>query len=118
MDTNLPHIPSPRAPAWCINGHVHTIAQSLFRNPDKPSAKRTEVTTYDDDFLELDVIDAQNDCPAIALFHGLEGSSDRYYIIDLMHALSARNYSVVAVNFRGCGNQMNRNRRLYHSGQT
>jgi hypothetical protein len=64
------------------------------------------------------VFDARNDRPAIALFHGLEGSTDRYYIIEMMQHLAALNYSVVAVNFRSCGSGMNRQRRFYHSGET
>jgi len=54
----------------------------------------------------------------VALFHGLEGSADRYYIIKLMRTLDDMNYSVVAVNFRSCGSRMNRQRRFYHSGET
>ena len=118
METSLNNISQARSPRWCFNGHVHTIARSLLRNPKKPATRQIEITTHDDDFLELDVIDAQNDRAAIALFHGLEGSSDRYYIVELMHALKALDYSVVAVNFRGCGTQMNRKRQFYHSGQT
>ena len=118
METSLTNIFQARSPRWCFNGHVHTIAQSILRNPKKPATQQIEITTHDDDFLELDVINAQNDRPVIALFHGLEGSSDRYYIVELMHALKALDYSVVGVNFRGCGSQMNRRRRFYHSGQT
>lgn len=118
METSLPNIQRARSPRWCFNGHVHTIAQSILKNPEKAPAKRVEISTEDDDFLELDVTDAQNDRPAIALFHGLEGSSQRYYIVELTHALRALGYTVVAVNFRGCGSQMNRQRRFYHSGQT
>lgn len=97
---------------------MHTIARSLFSVKEKPSCKRIEIETPDDDFLELDVIRYANKKPAIALFHGLEGSSDRYYITELMKKLSEESWSVVAVNFRSCGSRMNRKPRFYHSGET
>lgn len=64
------------------------------------------------------MIDAQNNKPVIALFHGLEGSTDRYYMIELMQSFCRIGYSVVAVNFRSCGSKMNCTRRFYHSGAT
>lgn len=118
MQHSLDYIPPLETPFWCFNGHIHTIAQSSFNQPAKPDYKKIEIPTPDDDFLELDVVSAQNNRPAIALIHGLEGSTERYYIIELMNALSAMNYSVVAVNFRSCGQRMNRQRRFYHSGET
>lgn len=118
METSLSEIEPVHSPVWCFNGHIHTISQSSFNNPKKPTHNRIQIPTTDDDFLELDVINHQNDKPVVALFHGLEGSTDRYYIIELMQNLSRINYSVVAVNFRSCGAEMNRRRRFYHSGET
>lgn len=118
MQTSLSNIQGPRVPRWCFNGHMHTIVESVFNNPEKTPAERIKISTPDDDFLEVDVIDAKNENPAIALFHGLEGSSQRYYMLELTHVLRALDYSVVAVNFRACGHQMNRRRQFYHSGQT
>lgn len=116
--TNLSEVPDFRTPFWCFNGHIHTIACSLFGNSEFPSHTRTEIGTPDGDFLELDVVDQQNENPVIALFHGLEGSSSRYYMADLAQQLSANEVSVVAVNFRGCGSRLNRQPRFYHSGET
>ncbi|MDZ7716221.1 MAG: alpha/beta fold hydrolase [Balneolaceae bacterium] len=118
METNLTDISSFETPFWCFNGHVHTIARSFFGDSNKPLCQRIEIPTPDGDFLELDVINQKNKQPVIALFHGLEGSTDRYYIIEMMKELSARNYSVVAVNFRGCGSRLNNKMRFYHSGET
>lgn len=97
---------------------MHTIACSLFVRSRLPDAKRIEITTPDGDFLELDVIDQQNKRPVVVLFHGLEGSTDRYYIARLMRLCSSKGYSVVAVNFRGCGSRLNHLPRFYHSGAT
>jgi len=118
LQTNLSNIESFNPPAWCLNGHVHTIACSLFSHPEKPSLESVKIATGDDDFLELNVIRARQKRPVIVLLHGLEGSANRYYIIELMKMCRAMNYSVVALNFRGCGSQLNKRRRFYHSGET
>jgi len=114
FDEIIPFRPAP----WCPNGHFHTIGKSLFSTTAKPDCRRIEIPTPDNDFLELDVIDQENSAPVIALFHGLEGSTDRYYMTELMRDLIRKRYSVVGVNFRGCGSRMNRRRRFYHSGET
>lgn len=118
MQTNLKNIPAFVPPFWGLNGHIHTIARSFLGDSRKPPCQRIEIATPDDDFLELDVINQENNKPAIALFHGLEGSSARYYIIELMKLLAGQSYSIAAVNFRSCGSRMNRKRRFYHSGAT
>ena len=118
METSLTNISPFKSPVWCFNGHIHTIARSLFGDNKKPPCQRIEIPTPDDDFLELDVINQKNDLPVVALFHGLEGSTERYYIIEMIKELSAKNYSVVGVNFRGCGSRLNDKQRFYHSGET
>ncbi len=118
MKTNLRHVPHLRAPSWCFNGHVHTIARSLFGDTQQPPLNRIEITTPDKDFLELDC-HIQSDSEAIiTLFHGLEGSTERYYMVELMKMLIKKGYSVVGVNFRGCGSKLNNRPRFYHSGET
>lgn len=118
MRTNLRHVPSFKSPSWCFNGHIHTIARSLYGDTNPPPAERVEIVTPDDDFLELDVHIQPNSDSIIALFHGLEGSSERYYIIELAKRLIQKGYSIVAVNFRGCGLRLNNQPRFYHSGET
>ncbi len=118
LQTSLTDIPPLDTPAWCFNAHVHTVASSLFNYPKKPAHKRIEIPTPDSDFLEVDVAKASDKQPVVVLFHGLEGSTDRYYMIHLMQAFNEVDYSVVAVNFRSCGSQINRRRRFYHSGAT
>lgn len=109
----------PFRPAWWArNAHVHTIVASQFIKVDKPEHKRIEIPTPDDDFLEIDVCEVDSDKPIVALFHGLEGSTDRYYIGNLMKVLESSGFSSVAMNFRGCGSKMNRQPRFYHSGET
>tara|TARA_R110002096_G_scaffold303080_7_gene498065 strand:- start:1048 stop:1995 length:948 start_codon:yes stop_codon:yes gene_type:complete len=102
---------------WATNVHVHTVVSS-FITPENIDVKRIEIETPDDDFLEIDLLDLQNDKPIVALFHGLEGSSERPYIRSLMFSLQQEGFSSVALNFRSCGSKMNRQKRLYHSGET
>lgn len=118
MKTNLRHVPHIQAPSWCFNGHLHTIARSLTGDTQQPPLTRIEITTPDDDFLELDCHIQPESETIVALFHGLEGSTDRYYIVELMEVLINNGYSVVGVNFRGCGSKLNDQPRFYHSGET
>lgn len=118
MLTNLNNVPPFVPPGWCVNPHIQTIASSLFSHPPEPPCQSVEIPTPDGDFLELDVIKGREDRPVIVLIHGLEGSSHSRYIVELMTILSQKNYSVVAVNLRGCGSRINNKRRFYHSGET
>lgn len=118
METSHQDIPDFRSPSWCFNGHVHTIFCSLFGDTRQPPVERIEIPTPDDDFLELDCAIQPDSEAVIVLFHGLEGSSQRYYITELMKVLLDKSFSVVAVNFRSCGSKINKRARFYHSGET
>lgn len=103
---------------WCFNGHFHTVLCSTLMSSPALNSERIEIDTPDDDFLELDVIDLGKKRPVATLFHGLEGHSKRYYMTRLAKELSDRNFNVVMVNFRGCGDKINLKSRFYHSGET
>lgn len=103
---------------WAWNTHVHTIVASQFTGVQKPPHERIEISTPDEDFLEIDVCEVETDQPVVALFHGLEGSTDRHYIANLMNELREAGFSSVALNFRGCGSRLNKQPRFYHSGAT
>ncbi|MDX1639031.1 MAG: alpha/beta fold hydrolase [Balneolaceae bacterium] len=118
LTTDLNHIPEFRPAPWCFNGHVHTIGRSLLTRAGDPYHKRIEIATPDGDFLDLDIIKAPSRRPVVVLFHGLEGSSKRYYMTELATALAGQQYTVIGVNFRGCSGRMNRKPRFYHSGET
>lgn len=118
MQSSIDLAPPFRPPRWCRGGHLHTIACSLLGDTTTPPCRRVEIATPDGDFLEADLAGEENEGPCVALFHGLEGSSRRYYMTGLMRALAGSGYTAVGVNFRGCGTRMNRRRRFYHSGET
>jgi predicted alpha/beta-fold hydrolase len=103
---------------WALNSHIHTVIASQLTPVKKPPCRRIEISTPDNDFLEIDICLADGVKPIVALFHGLEGSSDRHYITNLMSALLEKGYSSAALNFRGCGSRLNNQKRFYHSGET
>lgn len=79
--------------------------------------EREVLATPDDDELHLDWYRQGNDRLAI-VSHGLEGHSQRPYVLGLARALLREGWDVLAWNFRSCGGVMNRQPRFYHSGAT
>lgn len=115
--SNTTTAPFKSAP-WCFNGHAHTVLCSLIFDSPSLHSEKISIDTPDDDFLEIDVVDNGKNHPVVVLFHGLEGHSRRFYITQLAKHLIDRRFSIVAVNFRGCGSKLNKQRRFYHSGET
>ena len=101
-----------------MNGHLHTIGSSFFRKSPEISYERITIDTPDGDFLIADWAECTYTEKAVLLLHGLEGSSERYYIRELMQSFREHEYSVLALNFRGCLGPINKKRRFYHSGET
>jgi predicted alpha/beta-fold hydrolase len=114
------HIPvsaaTYRAPRWLPGGHAQTIYASRLRRA-APALRRERVETADGDFWDFDWLDAPaRDAPLVVLFHGLEGSSRSHYARALTSELAARGHAGVIPHFRGCGGELNRRPRAYHSG--
>ena len=99
------------------NGHLGTLLPHFFNNLQVENFNRDRIDTPDDDFLDIDKIIGHNSQLAI-LCHGLEGSSASNYILNMTSLLIENGFDVVAINYRGCGGEMNRNLRMYHSGAT
>jgi predicted alpha/beta-fold hydrolase len=114
-----PGLGAPRypAPAWLPGGHAQTIWPLLIKGP-LPAYRRERWHTPDDDFIDVDWIDAVREAPCVVLFHGLEGSSRSHYARRLMHAVAQRGWCGVVVHFRGCSGEPNRLPRAYHSGDS
>jgi uncharacterized protein len=107
-----------RAPWWLPGGHLQTLYSALLAPAPKVSYRRERWDTPDGDFIELDWIDGPAHAPLLALFHGLEGSSRSHYARSLMAAAKARGWRAVVPHFRGCGGELNRAPRAYHSGDS
>jgi predicted alpha/beta-fold hydrolase len=114
--------PGPyRPPAWLPGGHAQTIWPTFVARPEI-AFRRERVDTPDGDFWDLDWLDppatppAGAPAPTVILFHGLEGGSDSHYARALMALLRDRGWRGVIPHFRGCGGELNRLPRAYHSG--
>lgn len=106
------------SPSWLTNGHLQTIVPAKLLKIPKVSFRRERWNCPDDDFIDLDFIDAPAAMPLVVLFHGLEGSSESHYARALMSAVRQRGWAGVVVHFRGCSGEPNRGPRFYHSGDS
>lgn len=113
-------------PPLLTNGHLQTVFPTLFRPTPEVSYIRERIETPDGDFLNLDWATPHQGIQraavgvrqAVILSHGLEGSSDGKYIRGMARAALDAGWDALAWNYRGCGGEMNRLPRFYHSGAT
>jgi hypothetical protein len=128
------------APAWFLrNPHAQTVWGRIARARQLVRMRREVLTTPDDDDLVLDHLECsggRSRPPApeagaathrFVLLHGLEGSSYSVYMQGLLEAIARRDgVAATVMNFRSCARDPNdidrmlpnRQRRLYHSGET
>lgn len=101
------------------NPHAQTLTARLIRARFRTSYSRTRLATPDGDFIDLDV-DGYPDphAPVCMILHGLEGSSKSGYVLSAARSLRRRGISCVAMNFRSCSGEPNRNPESYHAGKT
>jgi predicted alpha/beta-fold hydrolase len=104
------------APTWLPSGHLQTIYPATCIARPAVAYRRERWSAADGDFVDVDFVDGQAGAPFVALFHGLEGSSDSHYARALMAALAERGWSGAVPHFRGCSGEPNRAPRFYHSG--
>ncbi|GHB62767.1 YheT family hydrolase [Persicitalea jodogahamensis] len=109
-----------QAPFWLPNGHLQTIFPALFRKIKDVRYTREQIVTPDEDFLNLDWSQTgQGSANALVILsHGLEGDSQRQYILGMVRALTRQGFDCLAWNYRSCGGEMNKQLRFYHSGAT
>lgn len=99
------------------NGYFGTFYPYLFRKKVIVPYVRKRISTFDGDFLDLDLIDNGEKRVAI-LLHGLEGSSRSQYILGAASYLSSNGWDICAVNHRSCSGEINLASTMYHSGWT
>jgi predicted alpha/beta-fold hydrolase len=97
------------------NGHIQTIFPTLFRKVKGVRYQRERMGTPDDDFLDLDW-SSIGACKVAIVSHGLEGSSNRWYVLGVVRALNRGGWDALAWNMRGCSGEPNKTVRSYHSG--
>lgn len=108
---------SYQRPSILFNEHLETIFPALFRRVEIKPFQRERIITPDDDFLDLDWLTQQSK-KLVILSHGLEGNSQRAYIKGMAKVFFQAGYDVLAWNYRGCSEEMNKALRFYHSGAT
>ena len=110
-------------PAWWVPGaHLQTLWGKLFRRAPRVVTRRERWPTPDDDDIEVHRLDApagsSAHTPRLLLLHGLEGTIRSNYLHGTLAQARARGWAADVLIFRGCGAAMNRQRRMYHSGET
>lgn len=112
---------SPFRPAWWLPGsHLQTIGGRLLRRFDRGPLRRERVELPDGDFVDLHESPSNlgADAPTVLVLHGLEGSSRATYVWSMARELGRHTLRTVRMNFRGCGEEINRLPRFYHAGDT
>jgi len=104
------------SPLLLPGGHLQSILP-VFRKVCGVRYARERIHTPDDDFLDLDWAKTGSRKIAI-LSHGLEGNTQRHYILGMILALHRRGWDALAWNYRGCSGEPNKKLRSYHSGET
>ncbi|HET7459109.1 MAG TPA: alpha/beta fold hydrolase [Gemmatimonadaceae bacterium] len=108
-------------PAWWLPGpHLPTLWGKFFRHaPPVPTRRERWDTPNDGDFVDLERLDAPAaGRPRVILLHGLEGSPRSHYVRGLFAGAYERGWGMDLFVFRSCGDEPNRTRRFYHSGET
>jgi len=89
----------------------------VFRKVRGVAYARERIDTPDGDFFDLDWSKVGAARVAVVL-HGLEGNSQRSYVLGMVKALNRAGWDAIGLNFRGCSGEINRTARFYHSGDT
>ncbi len=121
-----PMIPSlDFRPAWWLpGGHAQTVGARLLRPSRGVQLERERVELPDGDFVDLDWVRRARDVPAldggplVLVLHGLEGSAQSSYAMEIYRVLLPLGVAAVGMNFRSCSGELNRLPRSYHSGDT
>ena len=107
------------SPAWWLPGpHARTIWGRFFRRTPPLQTRTERWDTDDGDFLDLVRLDAPPGSPRLVVLHGLEGAPRSHYARGLFLEAARRGWAADLLLFRGCGAELNRAPRFYHSGET
>jgi len=98
------------------NGHFNTMYRPLFMK-DTCNYLRKRVTTWDEDFIDLDFSLVGSET-LVLLIHGLEGSSESKYMVSTSNFLNNKGLDTVCFNLRSCSGEDNLLLATYHSGKT
>ena len=104
-------------PLWYLkNRHLQTILPNII-HPPFPTLEKERVELSDGDFIDLLWADARSS-QTLLILHGLEGSVHSPYAKRILNYCNQYRIPAVLMHFRGCGGEINRLLRSYHSGET
>jgi predicted alpha/beta-fold hydrolase len=102
------------------NPHAQTLASTFWlrRFPQLPASTPREFETEPGTRIlgECHWQPAPQECPTLALVHGLEGSSSSGYMLGLAERAFAAGWNAVRLNQRNCGGTERLTPTLYNSG--
>lgn len=95
-----------------------TIYAAVLRKVELSEYQRERIELSDGDFLDLDwsFSEGRKSKKVAILLHGLAGNANRVYMKGMARALNHKGWDVLAMNFRGCGGELNRYFKSYHAG--
>lgn len=109
-------------PAWWVPGaHLQTLWGRLVRRPPVVSTRSERWPTPDHDEIEIRRLDCGMHTPMtprLVILHGLEGTIRSHYLRGILHQAELQSWPADVLIFRGCNGEVNRVRRMYHSGET
>lgn len=119
----MPYVNSDFNPPWMYKStQFQTVLPTMLRKIKTVQYKRQRINTKDGDFIDLDwsfAGDGSGDTPGLAvLCHGLEGCSDRAYMLGMARAFNRQGIDAVSYNYRGCSGEINRQKKFYTAGAT
>lgn len=112
--------PPAFTPAWWVPGpHAQTLWGKVARRTSLPPTGYLERwDTPDGDFLDIFRIPAPPGAPRLLVLHGLEGTLRSHYARGILQRATMAGWAADLLIFRGCGAELNRAPRFYHSGET
>lgn len=104
-----------KPPFLLKNPHIQSILPQVIRKIKGICYQRERIDTPDHDFIDLDWCSVKsNRC--VILAHGLEGTTQRPYMLGMIKTFHKRGWNTVSMSFRGCSGEPNRLLRSYHHG--
>lgn len=106
---------------WAKNPHLQTLLPRIVRRTPRLTPYWQRLNLPDNDFVDLAWSEdpkLASHKPRLVIFHGLEGGFKSPYAHGMLSAAKARGWLGVVMHFRGCSGEPNRQKRIYHSGET
>lgn len=107
-----------RAAWWLPGPHQQSFWGPFARKKNLPTFRMERWDTPDGDFLRMHFRENTPGAPWLLQLHGLEGSVESFYVGGITRAVERLGFNVAVMEFRACGGEMNRARRVYHMGET